>query len=302
MRSVLLFFALLVILAAAALAQVRQAGQQPAEPVRIAKIRENLYFIRGPNYIGADGLSREPSDVGVRVTPEGVILVDVKYQDNVPEVLEQIRTVTSQPIRYIFNTHSHNDHTGGNAVLSNGIEIIAQHNTRENMLRNKQPGVPRISFTDEAEVTLGGVTVEAHYFGRGHTNGDSVIYFRDLRVIHAGDLLMDGTPYIDYTNGGSALELVKVLDQILKFDFDVAIPGHGRLRTKDDVRDYLEKFRKMNQHMTELVKKGVPKAQAIEDLKRYLKDLGWDHTMSTNSFVTKSLDPFYDEIAAANRN
>ncbi len=302
MRSVLLFIALMIILAAAALAQLREPGQQPGEPVRIAKVRENLYFIRGPNSIGSDGLSREPGDVGVRVTPEGLILIDDKFPENVPEVLEQIRTVTSQPIKYILNTHSHSDHTGGNAVLDNGIEIIAQRNTRENMLRNKQPGVPRIVFTDEADVTLGGVTVEAHYLGRGHTNGDSVVYFRDLRVIQTGDLLMDGMPFIDYTNGGSALEWVKTLDSLLKFDFDIVIPGHGKLLTKDDVRENLAAFRKMNQHMTDLVKKGVPKAQATEDLKRYLKDIGWDKTISTVVFLKKSLDGYYDEIAAANRS
>jgi glyoxylase-like metal-dependent hydrolase (beta-lactamase superfamily II) len=300
MRSVLLLLALLALLAAAALTQ--QPPAQPSEPVRIEKVRENLYFIRGPASVGADGLPHEPGDVALRVTPEGIIMIDDKFQRNVPEILERIRTVTSQPIKYILNTHSHADHAGGDAVLSNGIEIIAQHNVRENMLRNKQAGAPRIVFNDEAEVSLGGITVEAHYLGRGHTNGDSVIYFRDLRVIHAGDLCIDGMPFIDYDNGGSALEWVKTLDNVLKIDFDIAIPGHGKLLTKDDVRANLFAFRKMNRHMTELVKKRVPKAQATADLKHYLKDIGWDRTVSTDTFLKRSLDRYYDEIAAADSN
>ena len=115
-------------------------------------------------------------------------------------------------------------------------EIIAHRNVRENFLRNKQPGAPRVVFRPGPSVFLGGVEVRAYHFGRGHTNGDAVIYFPDLRVIHTGDLITEGMPVMDYRNGASAVEWVKVLDEILKLDFDIVIPGHGPLLTKERVR------------------------------------------------------------------
>ncbi len=83
-------------------------------------------------------------------------------------------------------------------------------------------------------------------FGRGHTNGDTVIYFPDLRVIHTGDLITEGMPVLDYNNGASAVELVKVLDEILKLDFNTVIPGHGPLLNKERIRSDREKLVTMN--------------------------------------------------------
>ena len=95
----------------------------------------------------------------------------------------------------MLNTHHHTDHAGGDATFIKTTEIIAHRNVRENFLRNKQPGAPRVAFTDQdTSVFLGGVEVRAYYFGRGHTNGDAVIHFPDLRVIHTGDLITEGMP------------------------------------------------------------------------------------------------------------
>jgi glyoxylase-like metal-dependent hydrolase (beta-lactamase superfamily II) len=277
------------------------------ERMRIEKVKDTLYVVRGPfnacapNGCGAnsvdDGLLHEAGDVAVRVTSEGVILVDDKFAQNVPDVLDRVRSITTQPIKYLLNTHHHTDHAGGDGeILAHGIEIIAHRNVRENIIRNKQPGAPRLVFNDQASVFLGGVEVQMMYLGRGHTNGDTVIYFRDLRTVHSGDLVIDGMPVIDYNNGGSALEFVKTLNNLLKIDFDTVIPGHGRVLTKDDVRAYIPKFEMMNRRMADLVKKHVPKNQLEKQLQ--LDDLGWGHTVSTSTFM-HSIGQYYDEVAHA---
>ena len=56
---------------------------------------------------------------------------------------------------------------------------------------------------------VGGKEVRAYYFGRGHTDGDAVIYFPADRVLHTGDLMAGKTPLIDYTGGGSIKEWTK---------------------------------------------------------------------------------------------
>jgi glyoxylase-like metal-dependent hydrolase (beta-lactamase superfamily II) len=229
------------------------------------------------------------------VTPEGLILVDDKYQENVAEILDKVKSVTSQPVKYLLNTHHHTDHAGGDETFIKMTEIIAHRNVRENFLRNNQPGAPRVVFNDQASVFLGGVEVRAYYFGRGHTNGDAVIYFPDLKVVHTGDLITEGMPVMDYRNGASAVEWVKVLDKLLELDFDIVIPGHGKLLTKENVRTDRQKLVTMNQRMTELARRGVPKDKVFDELK--LSDLGWDHTVSTVAFKG-GLSGYYDEMKA----
>jgi cyclase len=298
----------LVVATAGALALgVALAGQQakPAAPMRVEKVKDNLYLLRGPfnrcapngcdGRYADDGLLHEAGDVAVRVTPEGLILVDDKYQNNVAEVIETMKGITSQPVKYLLNTHHHTDHAGGNETFIKTTEIIAHRNVRENFLRNKQPGAPRVVFNDQASVFLGGVEVRAYYFGRGHTNGDAVIYFPDLRVIHTGDLITEGMPVMDYRNGASAVEWVKVLDEILELDFDTVIPGHGPILTKEHVRSDRQKLVTMNQRMMELVRKGVPKETVFSQLE--LDDLGWSHTVSTVAFQG-GLSGYYDEMKA----
>jgi cyclase len=139
------------------------------------------------------------------------------------------------------------------------LEIIADRHIRENILKNKQPGAPRVVFRDEAEVHLGGVEVQMRHLGRGHTNGDTVIYFPDLRTIHSGDLVIDGMPVIDYANGSSAIEFVTTLKQMLQIDFDTVIPGHGRALNREFARDYIPTMETMNARMADLVKRRVAK-------------------------------------------
>jgi cyclase len=250
---------------------VALAGQQnkPAAPMRVEKVKENLYILRGPfnpcapngcgGGYGDDGLLHEAGDVAVRVTSEGLILVDDKYQENVAEIMRLVKGISSQPIKYLLNTHHHTDHAGGDETFVKTTEIIAHRNVRANFLKNKQPGAPPVVFNDQVSVFLGGVEVRAYYFGRGHTNGDAVIYFPDLKAVHTGDLITEGMPVMDYSNGASAVEWVKALDEILKLDFDVVIPGHGKLLTKERIRSDRQKLVAMNQRMTELARRVLPR-------------------------------------------
>ncbi len=292
---------------ALAFVSLLHAGQaKPEAPMRVEKVKDNLYLLRGPfnrcapngcsGGYGDDGMLHEAGDIAVRVTPEGLILVDDKYQENVPEVLAHLKRISSQPVRYLLNTHHHTDHAGGDALFIKTTEVVAHKNVRENFLRNKQPGAPRVTFTDQASVFLGGAEVRAYYFGRGHTNGDAVIYFPDLKVIHTGDLITEGMPVLDYANGASAVEWVKVLDAVLALDFDTVIPGHGQLLTKERIRSDRQKLVTMNSRMAALAKAGVPLDQVFDRLK--LADLGWDRTVSTVAFKG-GLKGYYEEMKAA---
>ena len=285
-----------VVAAVIALVVVKVAvGQQPqGDPfsTAIKPLKDGLYVI--PGYDGA----ATGGNVAVRVTNEGVIVVDDKLTESFRDIVEKIKSVTSQPVKYVLNTHQHGDHTGGNTQFMKTAEIIMHRNARANMVKGNVPGAARIVFNDQESVFLGGVEVQMLHLGRGHTNGDSIIYFPDLRTVHTGDLVVWGkrsqgttlTPSIDYANGGgSGKDWVATLDKLLKLDFDTAIPGHGPVLTKDDVRTFRQKFQTLVQRMTDLIKSGVKKEEIAAKLKT--DDLNWP-------FQPQALASLYDELAA----
>jgi cyclase len=226
---------------------------QPKQPpeLKINKVTDDLYEIEG------DG-----GNVAVYITNEGVILVDDKYDRDHDSIVEKVKSVTSQPVKYVLSTHHHEDHSGGNTKFLPTVEIISTANARANIAAHKQsnatPGMSgaRVVFTDEASVFLGGKEVRAHYYGRGHTNGDAIIYFPALRTIHTGDLMAGNTPLIDYPGGGSVVEWTKTLDGAMKLDFDTVIPGHGAVTNKAALLAYRNNVEKLRNRAQSLVREG----------------------------------------------
>ena len=227
------------------------AGQQvptltPEQQARlqIREVMDGLYVLPG-----FDG-GQSGGNVAVRVTDEGVIIVDDKFPYSFDFITAQVRSVTDQPIKYVLNTHHHDDHSGSNTDFMPSAEVIAHKNARANIVRNNQPGAPRLIFADETAVFLGGAEVQMFHFGRGHTNGDAIVYFPDLRTVHTGDLFVYGqrldgstlSPFWDFGNGGSVLEWPATLTRLLALDFDTVIPGHGPILTKADIRTFRGKL------------------------------------------------------------
>ena len=253
--------------------------------------KDGLYVI--PGFDGA----MSGGNVAVRVTGDGVILVDDKFPYSFDFITEQVASVTSEPIRYVLNTHHHSDHAGSNADFMPEAQVIGHRNARANMIKNEQGGAPPIIFSRQAGVFLGDAEARAHHFGRGHTNGDSVIYFPDLRAIHTGDLFIQGqrmdgstlSPFMDYANGGSGAEWAATLDGVLELDFDTVIPGHGPILTKDDVRAFRDKFEQLTARMNGLIDSEVSRDDIAEQID--IDDLDWPLSEG-------ALQALYDELSA----
>ena len=180
-------------------------------------------------------------------------------------------------------------------------EVIAHKNARANLVDIKQPyyedspgtpiGLPRVTFSSELSVHLGGREVRATCFGRGHTSGDAVIYFADVKTIHTGDLFLGRRPgggaasagarppgvniYVDYAQGGSFLDWTTTMDGMLTLDFDTVIPGHGPVSTRDDVVKFRADVETIRSRIAGLVKQGVSKADLAKTLET---NYGWRST------------------------
>ena len=130
MRTRLLIVATAAILATG-IAVVTGTPEQQAPQLRIEQVQDSLY-----NIVGSGG------NVAVLVTSEGVILIDDKFEENFEEIIENVRSVTDQPVKYVINTHYHADHSGGNSRFLAVAEVISTRNARTNILEQRQSGAP----------------------------------------------------------------------------------------------------------------------------------------------------------------
>lgn len=238
-------------------------------------------------------ISGDGGNVAVLVTNEGVALVDDMYERNYADIMAQIKTITEQPVKYVFNTHQHDDHAGSNAKMMTSAEVIAHRNVRVNMVKLKQPGPPRVVFSTEMSVFLGGQEIRAQYFGRGHTNGDAVIYFPDLKVIHSGDLFLTNSatplPFMDFAQGGSAVEWTDTIDRMMMLDFDTVIPGHGPVSNRDGVVKWRADLASMRGQIREMVRQGKSKDE-ISDV------LTGTYKWPKGGLAIAQVDAFIDEM------
>ena len=252
---------------------------KPPGPLKIERVKGDLHLISG-----------EGGNVAAYATSEGVVLVDDMFDRNHADILTQVKTISDRPLRYVINTHQHDDHAGGDFKMLPLTEVIAHRNVYGNLKNLTRPyyedtpgtpiGLPRVTFSDRLDVHLGGKDVEAYYFGRGHTSGDIVVYFPELRAIHTGDLFISGSRrgvpiYVDAVQGGSLLEWTRTLERTLQLDFDIVIPGHGPVATKADLARFNADIAAMRTRLQTMIKGGASKDDVVQTIE---KDYGWRAT------------------------
>lgn len=247
-------------------AAVAQFGSAPAM-LDIVEVRDDIYMIHN------EGV---PGNVTLLVTESGALMVDNKFPIDYENIMDLVRSVTDQPVKYVVNTHYHGDHSGSNAKMqAEGVQVVAAENARVKMIDSGQPGLPDITIEDHVRIYIGGVPVDAYHFGRSHTDGDLVVHFPDQGVISMGDMFThgEGLPQlIDYAGGGSARAWTKTVDGALGLDFETVIPGHGVVTT----RETLEDFRDSTVRLQEMVREMLRAGRSAEDVEAMMRsEFGW---------------------------
>jgi glyoxylase-like metal-dependent hydrolase (beta-lactamase superfamily II) len=259
-----------------------QFGTEPSE-LELIKLKDDLYVIHGA-YV--------PGNVTALITNEGVILVDDDFDVDHDNLMKKLREVTTQPVKYVINTHYHTDHSGGNAKLkADGTLAVASVAARKRMFAASPQDAVNITVEPHGAVYLGGKVAEIYYFGRGHTDGDVVVLFPEHRTLAAGDLFThgEGLPeLVDHAGGGSAKDWTGTLDKVLGLEFDTVIPGHGSVTNKQALRDY----RGSTQRMTELLTQMVRQNKSRADIETVLRnDFGFQ-----DFHIMMSLDGLINEM------
>jgi cyclase len=289
--GILAGFALLILATTSAVAWQPPPGQgrggrggagQTIEKIR--PLKPNLYMVTGG---GANTL--------VRVTPDGLIVVDTKNpgDENFNRLMEEIRSVSNLPVKYVINTQHHPDHVGTNQkFIDAGATVIALDALKTHMAgdpRTKEiPGLPTQTFAKDYTLKFGGAEVRLYSFGRGHSGGDTMVYFPDAKVVMVSDQMTDNAPIVDFANGGSAVGWAPILDGVLTLDFEMAIPGRGEPKTRADVEAYRTRFATVVTRAREAIKAGATRETLASLVKT--DDLGW---MLNPQFYGS----LYDELA-----
>ena len=190
-------------------------------------------------------------NIGVSYGEDGTFIVDDQFAPLAPKIQAAIAGLGASPVKYLVNTHWHFDHAGGNEPFGNaGAIIVALGHENAGLFSNglvagntsppaPKEALPVVTYDRGLSFHLNGDTIDVVHTGGGHTDGDSVIYWRKANVLHTGDMMMKGAgfPFVDLSSGGNVQHLIVSLDQMIAMtDADtVVIPGHGPLATRADL-------------------------------------------------------------------
>lgn len=220
-------------------------------------------------------------NIGVSAGADGVFMIDDQFAPLTDRITAAVAALSDQPIRFLVNTHWHGDHTGGNENLGNqGVLIVAHDNVYERMSGDTEiaafntvvPASPKvalpvITFNDNVTFRLNGEEISVVHYRNSHTDGDSVIHFRNANVIHTGDIWFNGFyPFIDVSSAGSIDGIISSVKTLLGLTDDNTriIPGHGPLSDKQGLQGYLEMLETVRDRMNKLIAEGISLEEIIE--------------------------------------
>lgn len=201
-------------------------------------------------------LTGQGGNIGIFVGEKNVFMIDDQYGRLSDKIKASISSLTDKPLAFLFNTHMHGDHTGGNANFnSDFINIVAHDNVRTRLVKNQikaidenkmsaevaQKMLPEVTFSTDITFYDGEETIMAFHVHNAHTDGDAMVYFVKNNVLHMGDTYFAGRyPYIDLNSGGSIngyIEAHKKALLVINEDTKI-IPGHGRPSNKKELTTY----------------------------------------------------------------
>jgi cyclase len=231
--------------------------------LRTVKVADGLYVLMGGPAQG---------NIAVSVGTDGIFLVDSMYGQMHQKIVDAVRALSPQPIRYIVNTHLHGDHTAGNAAMARlGAVIISHENMRERMVhaQNAPPAgaLPAVTYADSLTLYLNGEEIEIYHPAPAHTDGDSIVYFRKANVVHVGDIPASlRYPNIGVNEGGTVdgmMAAARQLMTIVKPDTKI-IPGHlGPIVGFNEIRQQLTMFAAIRDRVAAAIKAGKTEAEVI---------------------------------------
>lgn len=234
-------------------------SQEKENIFSLKKISENIYMLKGKG-----------GNIGLNVGPKSTLMIDDQFANLSPAILEQVKSLSKNPLQYLVNTHHHGDHTGGNANMSGaGATIVAHDNVYKRLTDQEKETamLPNITFSTDITFHFNKEPVMVLHLHNAHTDGDAIVYFTQSNVLHTGDVLFkDRYPFIDLNSGGSIQGYIKAQQTILALtDTDTKIiPGHGDLATASDLKKSITMLTSIYAKVNRYYSAGKTEAEILE--------------------------------------
>lgn len=248
----------------------------PGPPPKLTKIKDNIYLVENQAAKLSD-LVAYGGNATIYLTDKGVVLVDSKFERVHDDIRSKIKSLTNQPVKYVILTHNHADHSGGAAKFeAEGAQVIISTRDRENLAKTpNQTWLPSLTYSGSATLFMGGKEIDLRQM-RGHTSGDTVVYFPAERVVCAGDLVTlpwDDIPLIvNYADGGNWTDWNHSTEELLKMDWDVLIPGHGPAINKQQLIDLHNRMLQVIARFRALLRENKNQQEITQTL---VKEFNW---------------------------
>ena len=262
----------------------------------IVKINDTFFMIKPIGGVAGN--------IGVFISDEGLVLVDDQWEIIEDLILETIKSISKKEVSFIINTHFHHDHVDGNKAFGKkGIPIISHENVRKRlkrkttlypnpknnfiMVQDKHPdyALPSTVYNSTMKIYVNDEEIQLSNFGPGHTDGDTIVYFKNNNVIHAGDSFVTyGYPFVDLNDGGSFKGFINILSQIIALSNDQTkiIPGHGPVC---DINDVIA-LKKILQEHYEITEKGIAGGWSVKQIMDEIKsELNGEGNITKEDFI-----------------
>jgi glyoxylase-like metal-dependent hydrolase (beta-lactamase superfamily II) len=236
--------------------------------IKTTKLTDSIYMLEGSG-----------GNILVSIGQDGVFMVDDQFAPLTVKIKDAFSKITDKPIKFVINTHSHPDHTGGNENLGETGAIIVSHDNVKKRLSTEQfsdffkrsvpplseKGLPIITFSDNMSIYQNDDEINIIHMDNGHTDGDSIVYFTKNNVIHVGDDFSDKAyPFIDISSGGTIGGLIsslKTISLIIK-DNTKVISGHAGISNKTKVNEYANMLIDVRNQISQMITEG----KSLEDI------------------------------------
>jgi glyoxylase-like metal-dependent hydrolase (beta-lactamase superfamily II) len=247
----------------------------------IVKINDTFFMIKPIGGVAGN--------IGVFISDKGLVLVDDQWEIIEDLILETIKSISKKEVSFIINTHFHYDHVDGNKAFGKkGIPIVSHENVRKrlkrktklyghpqhnyNMVQDKYPdyALPSTVYNSTMKIYIDDEEIQLSNFGPGHTDGDTIVFFKKNNVIHAGDSFVTyGYPFVDLNDGGSFKGFINILSQIIAISNGQTkiIPGHGPVC---DINDVITLKNILQEHY-EITEKGYTEGLSVEQIMAEIK-------------------------------
>ena len=229
---------------------------------KLEKVGGNVYALFG-----------QGGNIGASYGKDGLFMIDTQFERIAPQIKAELKKLGSDTPKFIFNTHFHGDHTGGNPVFGQTGTIFAHENVRKRLMMPDSDGktmaaigLPMITYDKGISVYFNGEEIRAVFYPHGHTDGDTVLFFTGSNVVHLGDDFFAGRfPFVDLDSGGSVEGLLRNVGELIQtIPADAKlIPGHGAVSTLDDFKDYNQ----MLIETTLIVRKKMKEGKPLNEIK-----------------------------------